>query len=214
MLQDFTEVSRVRFNVNWLGSKLSGSVLDSGQVVGLHDQDFVHNGKKLINPLDSAVKSLQLGADICLLEHIGQVYNKFTYDDHGLRLEDVQRTDRQNWRSAQRLCSLKVRDSLKRLQSDRDAHQERTLGTQMYLQIVSDYIDIFLSLSPTLRERVVLAAKVSFFFRLWKLWFKFGDHSIGGNTKTLSLQECFVSNQCYLDIQLSCHFVVLLIKYF
>lgn len=214
MLQDFTAVSGVRFNVNWLGWKLSGSVLDSGRVVGLHDQDYVHNGKKLINPLDSAVKSLQLGADICLLEHIGQVYNKFTYDDHGLRLEDVQRTDRQNWASAQRLCSLKVRDSLKRLQVDRDAHQERTLGTQMYLQIVSDYIDIFLSLSLTLRERVVLAAKVSFFFRLWKLWFKFGDHSVGGNTKTLSVQECFVSNQCYLDIQLSCHFVVLLIKYF
>jgi hypothetical protein len=32
--------------------------------------------------------------------------------------------------------------------------------------------------------------------------------------KTLTVQECFVSNQCYLDVQLSCHFVVLLIKYF
>ena len=28
------------------------------------------------------------------------------------------------------------------------------------------------------------------------------------------MQECFVSNQCYLDVQLSCHFVVLLIRYF
>ena len=116
--------------------------------------------------------------------------------------------------SAQRLYSLKVRDSLKRLQVDQDAHQERTLGTQMYLQIVANYIDIFLSISLTLRERAVLSAKVSFFFQIWKLWFKFGDHTIGGNTKTLSVQECFVSNQCYLDIQLSCHFVVLLIKYF
>jgi hypothetical protein len=84
----------------------------------------------------------------------------------------------------------------------------------MYLQIVSDYIDIFLSVSLTLRDRVVLVAKVLFFFRLWKLWFKFGDHSVGGNTKTLSVQECFVSNQCCIDIQISCYFLVLLIKYF
>ena len=60
----------------------------------------------------------------------------------------------------------------------------------------------------------MLAGKVSFFFRIWKLWFSHGDHGVGGNTKNLTLQECFVSNQCYLDVQLSCHFVVLLIRYF
>ena len=60
----------------------------------------------------------------------------------------------------------------------------------------------------------MLVAKVSFFFRLWKLWIKYGDLSVGGNTRNLTIQEAFVSNQCYLDIQLFCHFVVLLIKYF
>ena len=65
-----------------------------------------------------------------------------------------------------------------------------------------------------LRKIIVLAFKVSFFFRLWKLWLKHGDHSVGGNIGNLSAQEAFVSNQCYLDIQLSCNFVVLLIKYF
>ena len=35
----------------------------------------------------------------------------------------------------------------------------------MYLQIVSDYVDIFLSESLSLRDRIVLAAKVSFFFQ-------------------------------------------------
>ena len=64
----------------------------------------------------------------------------------------------------------------------------------MYLSICADYIDIFLSVSLTLRQRVVLASKVSFFFRIWKLWFKYGNHAVGGNTKTPTLQECFVSN--------------------
>jgi len=180
----------------------------------LHDQDFIHNGKKLINPLDSVVKCLQLGADVCHLDHIGQVYQKFGIDQHGLRKEDVEGTDRQNWASAQRICAKKARTCLQELRTCRDAHQERTLGIELYLSICVDYIDIFLSVSLTLRERVVLASKVSFFFRIWKLWFHHGDHGVGGNTKKLTLQECFVSNQCYLDVQLSCHFVVLLIRYF
>jgi hypothetical protein len=84
----------------------------------------------------------------------------------------------------------------------------------MYLEICSNYIDIFLSKSLDLRGRVVLAAKVSFFFRLWKLWLKHGDHGVLGNSKTLNAQESFVSQQCFIDIQISYHFVVLLIAHF
>lgn len=41
---------------------------------------------------------------MCCLEHVGMVYNKYTHDEHGLKLEDVRRIDRQNWALAQRLC--------------------------------------------------------------------------------------------------------------
>jgi hypothetical protein len=167
-----------------------------------------------VNPLDSHVKTMQLGEGVCCLEHIGQVFNKFTFDQHSLRLEDVKTTDCQNWTSAQRLCGTKARACLRELRVATDTHRERNLGTEMYLQICADYIDIFLSVTLGLRERVVLASKVFFFFKLWKLWLKHGDHSVGGNIRNLSTQEAFVSNQCYLDIQLSCNFVVLFIKYF
>jgi hypothetical protein len=123
-------------------------------------------------------------------------------------------TDRQNWASAQRICAQKTRACLRELQIGQETHQERTLGTEMYLKICVDYVDIFLSVTLDLRARVVLASKVSFFFRIWKLWLKFGDHTIGGNSRNLTAQESFVSQQCFLDIQISCHFVVLLIKYF
>ena len=148
----------------------------------------------MINPLDSPVKNLQLGADVCYLDHMGMVYQNFSVDEHGLRKEDVQCTGRQNWASAQRICAQKARTCLHELRSGRDAHQQRTLGIELYLEICADYISIFLSVSLSLRDRIVLAGKVSFFFRIWKLWFKYGDHGVGGNTKTLTLQECFVSN--------------------
>jgi hypothetical protein len=210
------KISKVgsRYELPWEGFVLSASVVHSGSVSGLHDQDFIHNGKKLINPLDSLVRVLQLGGDVCYLEHVSQMYNKFSFDEHGLRLEDVNRTDRQNWASVQRICAAKTRSCLQELRINRELNQEQTLGSKMYLQICSDYIDIFLSLSLCLRDRIVLASKVSFFFLIWKLWHKFGDHSVRGNTKSLTVHESFVSNQCFLDVQISCHFVVLLIQYF
>lgn len=79
-------------------------------------------------------------------------------------------------------------------------------GTRAYLQIVANYIDIFLSPYLDLRERVVMAAKVTFFFKIWRLWIH--QHS------TYSLKKNFISKEAYMDIQLSCHFVVLLIRMF
>jgi hypothetical protein len=42
----------------------------------------------------------------------------------------------------------------------------------------------------------------------------FRNHSVGGNTKKLTVTKSFVSMQCFLDAQISCHFVVLLICHF
>jgi hypothetical protein len=168
----------------------------------------------LINPLDSPVRALQLGSETCFLEHIGLVYNTFTIDEHGLTLEDIHRTDLQNWAFAQRICQSKVRACLARLRYTGDTHQEHTLGIEVYLGACANYFDIFLSPTTELRTRVVLALKVSFFFRLWKLWIKFGDHNASGNVAKVSVSDSFVSHQCFLDVQISCHFVVLLIMHF
>jgi hypothetical protein len=130
---------------------LTASRVDRTSMLGLHDQDFIHNGKKIINPLDSLVKTLQLGRDVCVLGHIGLVHNKFTFDQHGLRDEDVSHPDRQNWASIQRICATKTRFCLRELRLAQDTHQERTLGTEMYLQICGDYIDCFLYVSFDLR---------------------------------------------------------------
>jgi hypothetical protein len=214
MLSSYTCADGQRYGISWPGWVMSGTVIASGQVQGLHDQDFIHNGKKLINPLDSPVRVLQLGGDICCLEHLGMVYNKFSYDEHGQRLEDIQRTDKQNWASAQRICQQKVRNCLRQLRISSGHHGERTLGSETYLGICANYVDIFISAKLLLYRRVVLATKVSFFFRLWRLWLKHGNHTVGGNTKSLTQAASFVSQQCFLDVQMSCHFVVLLIKMF
>lgn len=70
------------------------------------DQDFIHNHKKLLNPLDHANCVLMMGN---FLVHIQLVYESCPVLDHGLGLGDIDRWDRQNWRSAQKLRFPKVR---------------------------------------------------------------------------------------------------------
>lgn len=211
MLQDYRSIVGPRLTVNSDGWNLTSSLDEFGNARNLHDHDYIHNGKKLINPLLSAVHVLQLGGDVCTHEHLGLVYNRFTADQHELKQEDVDRKDRQNWASAQRICQSKTRDCLKLLRESLDVIRERTLGSETHLQICAEYIDIFCSQTVDLQGRLVLASKVCFFFRLWKLWLKHSDHSVLGNSKQMVEAQHFVSHQCSIDIQLSCSFVVLLI---
>jgi hypothetical protein len=64
---------------------LSAGLDAKGGVHILHEVDFIQNGKKFINPLDNPIKTLQLGGDNCYLDHLGMVYNRFSYVHHGLK---------------------------------------------------------------------------------------------------------------------------------
>ncbi|KAL2633401.1 hypothetical protein R1flu_004880 [Riccia fluitans] len=74
--------------------KIQGIVLDSGDVYALGDQDPIHNGKKMINPLDRSSYPIVLGDFHACLEHVQLVYKLYS---HGLNIDDVMRRDRQNW---------------------------------------------------------------------------------------------------------------------
>ncbi len=41
------------FEIEWLGWLMSTRLNGVHDAWGLHDQDYIHNGNKLINPLDS-----------------------------------------------------------------------------------------------------------------------------------------------------------------
>ena len=74
--------------------------------------------------------------------HVRMAYNNFKVDDHKLKIEDIERIDRQNWGSAQRIASRHVQRCLKEMRCT-GGRTERTSGTETYLAIVADYIDIF-----------------------------------------------------------------------
>ena len=173
---------------------------------GLFDQDFVHNHKKLINHLFHASRVMQMGEFTIHGNHLTLVHQLFTFNEHGLLQEDILRTDRQNWRSAQRVCFLKVQHCMQEI-IDGSANgrlpDSSVKGTLVFLKVVWLYVEIFCSKIASLRDRIKNAATVSHFLAVWR------GTILQTNGQTI--QKNFLSTQTYTDIQLSCHFAVSLI---
>ena len=91
----------------------------------LSDQDYIHNHKKLDNQLDYVSKDLKLGNYPVHRNFLRLVCETFLRHEHGLRSNDVNKTDRQNWAAAQRTCFPSVRLCLQHIidgQNEKDVH--------------------------------------------------------------------------------------------
>ena len=120
------------------------------------DQDYIHNHKKLLNPLDHEAHNLMMGNCLVHMNH-QLVYDVFTVPDHGLGTNDIARSNRQNWRSAQKLTFPTVRQCLPRLIDGEGPNQvpnPTLLGMETYLQIVWYYVETFCSSVASLQQQM------------------------------------------------------------
>lgn len=183
---------------------------ENGQYIirDLCDQDYIHNHKKLLNPLDHASRVLMLGDYMVHMNHIKRVYDVFPPTKHGLGANDVNRRDQQNWRSVQKLSFPKVRNCLMKLIDGRAPTQRPTpmlLGTQVYLLTVWYYMEIFCSSVASLRQRIKYSAIVTHFLAIW--------HNYVHRHPRLTIRTNVITRETYTDVLLSCHCAVLLICY-
>ena len=172
------------------------------------DQDYIHNHKKLLNPLDHASRVLMLGNYLVHMNHVQLVYEMFPIPDHGLGVDDIQRRGRQNWRSAQKLTFPQVRNCLEILMEGRVEGYPRNpslLGIKTYLYVVWLYVEIFCSSVASLRRPIMYAATVTHFLAIW--------HNYVHQNERLSLKQNFITRETYQDVVISCQFAVILICY-
>lgn len=122
---------------------------ENGYVVeDMCDQDYMHNHKKLLNPLDHASRVLRMCKYLVHIDHLQLVSEVFPFADQGLGVSDIESHDRQNWRSSQKLTFPKVQGCIKA--SINGTGQGRPpditlLGTKRYLSIFWYYVEIFCS---------------------------------------------------------------------
>ena len=76
---------------------------DSYSLHHICDSDYIHCHKKLINHLDQDARIFTMGNFLVHLNHIQCVYDTFPAASHELSKCDVDRDDKQDWQSAQKL---------------------------------------------------------------------------------------------------------------
>ena len=209
MLENSTSKLGERYKIkheNFTHSGLLVDVAGKKLVQDLSDQDFIHNAKKLVNHLMHPSKVLSLGGQLCHMNHIQFLLDcqSFSAFDHGLQQSDVDRPDRMNWESAQRVLFPKVRVYLSKIADGAVCWEENVVGTMLYLEMVWKYVEIFYSVQASLTERVTNASYVCNFLRIWRLWVH--------HTKGMKLQTNFISRESFQDLLISCHHIVLFIR--
>ena len=91
------------------GFLFSAQVRDDGLICNYSDQDYIHNHKKLDRHLDHQARTLYMGQYPVHRNFLRQVLDVFHPQEHGLRQEDVNKRDVQNWASCQRTTFPKVK---------------------------------------------------------------------------------------------------------
>ena len=62
----------MRYQIPWEGWRIT-SLYDVFKVTGLDDQVYIHNGKKLMNPLFSGRRDLIVGKELISFNHVRMV---------------------------------------------------------------------------------------------------------------------------------------------
>lgn len=80
-----------------------------------------------------------------------QLAQNFSPHVHGLRDEDINRRDMQNWTACQRIAFPKVRECLWKMARGLDGvpQNEQALGLWVYLDMIYDYVEMFVSLKAS-----------------------------------------------------------------
>ena len=142
------------------------------------------------------------------MNHLQNVLNQFNINDHGLQQSDVERQDRMNWESAQRILFPKVSECLDKIQrGDNNLVQKNVHGTILYLKLCWRFVEIFYSHTATLLDRVHNASTGTNFMRIWRLWI----YRKGEEEGHVSLKMNFLSRETFQDVSLACHYAVTLI---
>ena len=202
---DFSEEPRFKPIPFDEGFLFSAAIRDDGEICNYSDQDYIHNHKKLDRHLDHQARTLYMGQYPVHRNFLRQVLTVFDAHTHGLREEDVNKRDVQNWASCQRTAFPRVRQCLLDLIDGNNVPQANNLalGLWAFLDIVYHYMEIFVSLKASLTDRIEYASYVVNFLGIWR------NHIILSQDYTL--RENFLSRETFQDVLISCHFAVMLI---
>lgn len=162
-------------------------------------QDTTHIGTKLRNFMlktKSNPEKLPFGRYFIDIEHLENLQRKCSKSEHLLCATTLNPDDRQNFSSVLRMCDEKVSDLLRKYVKNSEA-------TAFFLDIMRDVIAAYMQPNLTPLERIQKIWFSLFVIRIWRAYIL--------STKNLTLKNNFLTQYCYICIELNAHSLVLLL---
>lgn len=164
-------------------------------------QDTPHLATKLRNFLLKTFdkpEKVPFGRFFVKLDHLQHLVDNFHRDQHLLTCSILNPVDRQNVESAMRIKDCRVIGMLK-------LHVEKSEGTVMFLEMMSNLIDAYMSEDLTPIQRIAKIWYALFIVRIWR-------YAVLNNPK-YTLKENFISSNCYNCIEQNAHSMVMIILF-
>lgn len=164
-------------------------------------QDTVHIATKIRNFLLNMFwrkKQIPFGKHFVNMEHLFCLLNMFPKDQHMLTASILSPTDRQNFNSVLKMCSVKVVSLLR-------GHVKHSQATVIFIQMLRDIVDSYMDQSLKPLQRVRKLWYSLFLVRIWREWVL--------RTKNYTLRENFFSANTYSCIELNAHSLVSILLY-
>lgn len=176
-----------------------------GYVETTFTQDTTHILTKLRNRLLTSSRIFPIGNKIVSLTHLKYLIENVSKDKHLLTMSDINPKDRQNYPSADKICSNSV---IKCLVEFVPGCEATVLYLKAMRNLIIAYLDVYNINSSELIYRMWCAV---FFFRAWRSWLS-NSEKIKTNSKKsknfYTLKDNFISSNCYTCIELNAHAMV------
>lgn len=160
-------------------------------------QDHVHNLTKLRNLFLRTGKwsgKLTFGPHYFIQKnHLHFLLQNYRKDQHELTPSTLDPVDKQNFKSALRMCSDKVIQLLKRSLSS-------SVGTMKFLEIMRAVYDSYCDPKLTPLERVEKLWYTVFILRTWRMFVERQNH--------LTLKDNFLTHYSYVAIEINAHSLI------
>lgn len=162
-------------------------------------QDMVHIITKMRNfflRTKWTEKKLPFGNHSIDIAHLYVLLYKYSKDKHLLTETVLNPADRQNFSSAEKMCSAKVTDLL-------NVGVDGAEATSLYLQMMRNIMSAFMDPDLTPIQRIRAIWFPVFIMRIWRQYIV--AH------KQYTLKDNFMTTNCYCCVELNAHALILLI---
>lgn len=196
----YNRTMRKLFGLNFESVNLNRFPIDVKNIrCPFYVQDPTHVGTKLRNfLLGFSKKTLKFGPKYFIdLQHLYFLLNNYPKDQHLLTASVLNPTDRQNFSSVLRMCSVKVTELLKLEVKNSD-------GSVYFLEMIRDVLDSYMDVKLSPLARVEKIWFHLFVLRIWRQHVQSEKNVLMNN---------FLTSNCFTCIELNAFSLLLCLMY-